>query len=186
MKSETASTFSGTPRDSPLAICSIIRRYWASWAFYGFGPSFIFAIYPLFLRSRALDQFQVNAVAAWYLVVTLPHRGPDRSIRRRGRPARLGGNRMRVPRRGLYLYFVSHHYWHFIIAETLEGFATPSGTVPSTRGRSMHSTPRGSLRIGGESGRLSLARRGVGFSGKLGASVEDPDFAFLARAPAIS
>ncbi len=31
---------------------------------------------------------------------------------------------------GLYLYFVSHHYWHFILAETLEGFGDTFGNGP--------------------------------------------------------
>ncbi len=112
------------------AIRSIIRRYWAVWALYGFGPSFIFAIYPLFLRSRGLDQFQINMVAGWYMVVTFFADVPT------GAFADAVGRRASVVMgcafhvAGLYLYFVSHHYWQFILAETLEGFGATFGNGP--------------------------------------------------------
>ena len=131
MKTETASTFSGAPReDNSPAIRSITRRYWTVWAFYGFGPSFIFAIYPLFLRSRGLNQFQVNVVAASYLVVTFLTDVPT------GAFADAVGRRASVVIGCLFhiaaflLYFVSYHYWHFIVAEILDGFGTTFGNGP--------------------------------------------------------
>ncbi|HXW83307.1 MAG TPA: hypothetical protein VEJ86_02810, partial [Candidatus Binataceae bacterium] len=51
------------------AIRSITRRYWIVWASYAFAPSFIFAVYPLFLRSRGLNQLQINLVPVSYLLV---------------------------------------------------------------------------------------------------------------------
>jgi hypothetical protein len=55
METDPASISSGESAPDQAAIRSITRRYWVMWAFYSFGPSFIFAIYPLFLRSRGLD-----------------------------------------------------------------------------------------------------------------------------------
>src|SRR3981189_2502876 len=57
-------------RQARLPFRSITRRYYGVWGFYSFAPSFIFAIYPLFLRSRGLNQLQVNTVAATYFLVT--------------------------------------------------------------------------------------------------------------------
>src|SRR5258707_2291922 len=57
-------------REARLPFRSITRRYYGVWGFYSFAPSFIFAIYPLFLRSRGLNQLQVNTVAATYFLVT--------------------------------------------------------------------------------------------------------------------
>jgi MFS family permease len=130
MKTDSASTPSGASAPGAAAIRSITRRYWTIWAFYSFGPSFIFAIYPLFLRSRGLDQFHVNLVAAWYLVVMFLTDVPT------GAFADVVGRRASVVIgcmfhvAGLYLYFVSHHYLHFILAETLEGFGDTFGNGP--------------------------------------------------------
>ena len=49
---------------------SIIRRYYTVWWFQALGPSFIFAVYPLFMRWRGLSQFQMNTVAATFFLVT--------------------------------------------------------------------------------------------------------------------
>jgi MFS family permease len=130
MKSELASKPSGAAASDIVAIRSIIHRYWSMWAFYSFGPSFILAIYPLFLRSRGLDQFHVNLVAAWYLVVTFLTDVPT------GAFADVVGRRVSViigcmfHVAGLYLYFASHLYWQFIVAETLEGFGDTFGNGP--------------------------------------------------------
>ena len=56
------------PRDSPIR--SIVRRYYVVSACYIFGPLLIFAVYPLFLRARGLDQFQINVVVAAYVLMT--------------------------------------------------------------------------------------------------------------------
>ncbi|HUY38408.1 MAG TPA: hypothetical protein VMV13_06235, partial [Candidatus Binataceae bacterium] len=65
-----AATIPTEPRENAAgAARSLIRRYWSVCALYGFAPSFIFAVYPLFLRARGLNQFQTNLVAASYLVV---------------------------------------------------------------------------------------------------------------------
>lgn len=64
MRTAPTSGPSGHPREDSRAIRSITHRYWTVWALSGFAPSFTFAIYPLFLLSRGLDQFQINLVAA--------------------------------------------------------------------------------------------------------------------------
>jgi MFS family permease len=130
VKTETPSTFGDERRQSAVAIRSIVHRYWAVWAFCGFGPSFIFAVYPLFLRARGLDQFQINMVAAWYLVVTFFTDVPTGAFADAvGRRASVViGCLLHVV--ALYLYFVSHHYWQFILAESLEGLGSTFGNGP--------------------------------------------------------
>ncbi len=108
-------------------IRSITMRYYLVWWFCMFSPSFIFAIYPLFLRSRGLNQFQINCVAALYFLVTFLTDVPT------GAFADAFGRRTAVVigtvlHAGAFLlYFVSHRYWHFLVAEILDGVATTFG-----------------------------------------------------------
>lgn len=117
-------------RNAPDAVRSLIRRYWIVWALYGLAPSFIFAVYPLFLRARGLNQFQTNTVAASYLVVMfltdVPTGAFADAVGRRA--ATVIGCAIHVA--AFLLYFVSHHYWQFIIAEVLEGFGTTFANGP--------------------------------------------------------
>ena len=41
-------------------IRDITRRYYTVWGMYSFAGGFLFGVYPIFLRSRGLDQFQIN------------------------------------------------------------------------------------------------------------------------------
>ena len=50
-------------------IRDIIRRYYTVWGLYSFAGGFLFGVYPIFLRSRGLNQFQINSVLATYFVV---------------------------------------------------------------------------------------------------------------------
>jgi MFS family permease len=108
-------------------IRSITRRYYCVWGFYAFAPSFIFAIYSLFLRSRGLNQFQVNTVAATYFLTTFLTDVPT------GAFADAIGRRISVVlgcalhAAAFILYFYSYHYWHFIVAEIIDGVATTFG-----------------------------------------------------------
>lgn len=124
----------GPPLDAPTpraldrsAILSVTRRYYCVWGFYAFAPSFIFAIYPLFLRSRGLNQFQVNTVAGTYFLVTFLTDVPT------GAFADAIGRRVSVVlgcalhAAAFILYFYSYHYWHFIAAEIIDGVATTFG-----------------------------------------------------------
>jgi MFS family permease len=114
-------------RELPLPFRSITRRYYCVWGFYAFAPSFIFAIYPLFLRSRGLNQLQVNTVAATYFLVTFLTDVPT------GAFADAIGRRISVVlgcalhAAAFILYFYSYHYWHFIAAEIIDGVATTFG-----------------------------------------------------------
>jgi MFS family permease len=114
-------------REARAPIRSITRRYYCVWGFYAFAPSFIFAIYPLFLRSRGLNQFQVNTVAATYFLVTFLTDVPT------GAFADAIGRRISVVlgcalhAAAFILYFYSYHYWHFIVAEIIDGIATTFG-----------------------------------------------------------
>jgi MFS family permease len=112
------------------AIRSIRRRYLAVWTFYGFAPSFIFAVYPIFLSSRGLNQLQVNTVPAVYFLMWLVTDVPT------GAFADAVGRRAAVVigcvlhTAAFLVYFVSRHYWHFIAAEILDALATTFGNGP--------------------------------------------------------
>ena len=96
-------------------------------SFYAFAPSFIFAIYPLFLRSRGLNQFEVNTVAGTCFLVTfltdVPTGAFADAIGRRD--SVVLGCALHVA--AFILYFFSYHYWHFIVAEIVDGVATTFG-----------------------------------------------------------
>src|SRR5258708_8308746 len=115
------------PRGARRPFRAITRRYYGVWGFYSFAPSFIFAIYPLFLRSRGLNQLQVNTVAATYFLVTFLTDVPT------GAFADAIGRRVSVVlgcalhAAAFILYFYSYHYWHFLVAEIIDGVATTFG-----------------------------------------------------------
>jgi len=126
-----AATIPTEPRENAAgAARPLIRRYWSVCALYGFAPSFIFAVYPLFLRARGLNQFQTNLVAASYLVVVfltdVPTGAFADAVGRRA--AVVIGCAIHIV--AFMLYFVSHHYWQFIVAEILEGFGTTFANGP--------------------------------------------------------
>ena len=110
---------------------SIIRRYYTVWWFQAFGPSFIFAVYPLFMRWRGLSQFQMNTVAATFFLVTfatdIPTGAFADAIGRR--TAFLIGSAISTA--GFMLYFFSHHFSAFLVAECFDGvgFTFRNGAV---------------------------------------------------------
>src|SRR5271168_32109 len=57
---------------SPLAlpVGRVLRRYYTAWAVYSLANGFLYGVYPLFLRARGLNQFQMNSVLASYFAVT--------------------------------------------------------------------------------------------------------------------
>jgi MFS family permease len=112
------------------AIRAIIRRYYVVSGCYAFGPLLIFAVYPLFLRSRGLDQFQINVVVASYVLMTFLTDVPtgafaDATGRR---SAVVIGCALRAA--AFLLYFLSHRYWHFIVAALTDGLGTTFGNGP--------------------------------------------------------
>ncbi len=108
-------------------IRDIIRRYYTVWGMYSFAGGFLFGVYPIFLRSRGLNQFQINSVLATYFLVlflTDVPTGAFADLLGRRRSFVLGAF-LRVS--AFLLYFVAHHYYVFIIAESIDGIGTTFG-----------------------------------------------------------
>lgn len=108
-------------------IRDIIRRYYTVWGLYSFAGGFLFGVYPIFLRSRGLNQFQINSVLATYFVVlflTDVPTGAFADLLGRRRSYVLGAS-LRVC--AFLLYFMAHHYYVFLIAESIDGIGTTFG-----------------------------------------------------------
>ncbi|MGH7916530.1 MAG: MFS transporter [Candidatus Binataceae bacterium] len=102
----------------------ITRRYYAVWLGYSFAGGFLYGVYPLFLRSRGLTQFEMNSVLACYFVVMFLTDVPtgafaDALGRRR---SFMLGCALRVS--AFFTYFFAHHYAMFVIAEAVDGIGT--------------------------------------------------------------
>jgi MFS family permease len=102
----------------------ITRRYYAMWWGYAFAGGFLYGVYPLFLRSRGLDQFEINSVLACYFVVMFLTDVPtgafaDAMGRRR---SFVLGCATRVA--AFTVYFFAHHFLVFVIAECIDGIGT--------------------------------------------------------------
>jgi MFS family permease len=94
---------------------------------YSFAGGFLFGVYPIFLRSRGLSQLQINSVLATYFLVlflTDVPTGAFADLLGRRRSFVLGAF-LRVS--AFLLYFVAHHYYVFIIAESIDGIGTTFG-----------------------------------------------------------
>jgi len=108
-------------------IRDITRRYYTVWGLYSFAGGFLFGVYPIFLHSRGLNQFQIDSVLATYFVVlflTDVPTGAFADLLGRRRSYVLGAL-LRVC--AFLLYFVAHHYYVFIIAESIDGIGTTFG-----------------------------------------------------------
>ena len=108
-------------------IRDITRRYYTVWGLYSFAGGFLFGVYPIFLHSRGLNQFQIDSVLATYFVVlflTDVPTGAFADLLGRRRSYVLGAM-LRVC--AFLLYFVAHHYYVFIIAESIDGIGTTFG-----------------------------------------------------------
>src|SRR5258707_3534493 len=108
-------------------IRDIIRRYYTVWGMSSVAGGFLFGVYPIFLRSRGLDQFQINSVLATYCLVlflTDVPTGAFADLLGRRRSFVLGAT-LRVC--AFLLYFVAHHYYVFLIAESIDGIGTTFG-----------------------------------------------------------
>ncbi|MGH7778701.1 MAG: MFS transporter [Candidatus Binataceae bacterium] len=113
--------------DDQGAIRGIIRRYYAVWLTYSLAGGFLFGVYPIFLHSRGLTQFEINSVLAAYFVVLFLTDVPtgafaDALGRRR---AFVLGAAMRTI--AFVVYFFARHYWIFLIAESIDGIGTTFG-----------------------------------------------------------
>lgn len=118
------------PPPNAHAIRSITRRYYVVSTCYVFGPFFVFAVYPLFLRSRGLNQFQINTVTAIYVLMTFLTDVPTGAF-----ADAVGRRAAVVVGCGLHAaafltYFLSHNYWYFIVAAAVDGLGTTFGNGP--------------------------------------------------------
>jgi MFS family permease len=108
----------------PTAIRDITRRYYAIWWSYALANGVLFGVYPLFLRARGLDQFQINSVLATYFAVSLltdlPTGAFADAIGRRG--AFLLGCLVRSS--AFLVYFFAHTWRVFLVAECIDGLGT--------------------------------------------------------------
>jgi MFS family permease len=109
---------------SGAALRDITRRYYAMWWGYAFAGGFLYGVYPLFLRSRGLDQFEINSVLACYFVVMFLTDVPtgafaDAMGRRR---SFMLGCAVRVT--AFMVYFFAHHFLIFVVAECIDGIGT--------------------------------------------------------------
>lgn len=106
------------------ALRDITHRYYAMWWAYAFAGGFLYGVYPLFLRSRGLNQFEINSVLACYFVVMFLTDVPtgafaDAMGRRR---SFILGCATRVT--AFLVYFFAHHFLVFVIAECIDGIGT--------------------------------------------------------------
>jgi MFS family permease len=121
---ETVATLGGSLAPPSLTVRSILRRYYGVWTIYSFGGGFLYGVYPLFLRSRGLDQFQMNSVLALYFFVTfltdVPTGAFADALGRRG--SFVLGCSLRFA--AFLTYFFAHRYAFFLIAESIDGIGT--------------------------------------------------------------
>jgi MFS family permease len=105
-------------------IKGILRRYYSVWLMFSFAGGFLFGVYPIFLKSRGLTQFEINSVLATYFIVLFFTDVPtgafaDALGRRR---SFVAGTLLRVT--AFITYFFAHHYFMFLIAESIDGIGT--------------------------------------------------------------
>ncbi len=110
-----------------MTIREIIRRYYAVWLTYSLAGGFLFGVYPIFLHARGLNQFEINSVLATYFVVLFLTDVPTGAF-----ADALGRRRSFVLGAGLRVvafitYFFAHHYYVFLIAESIDGIGTTFG-----------------------------------------------------------
>ncbi|MHB8381594.1 MAG: MFS transporter [Candidatus Binataceae bacterium] len=129
MQPEEGSAIQKPPHNAD-AIRSITIRYYVASTCYVFGPLFTFAVLPLFLQSRGLDQFQINMVTAVFVLITFLTDVPT------GAFADAVGRRSAVvvgcalQAAAFLIYFLSHHYRYFIVAAAVAGLGTTFGNGP--------------------------------------------------------
>jgi MFS family permease len=108
----------------PHSITHVLRKYYTVWGVYSLANGFLFGVYPLFLRARGLNQFEMNSVLACYFAVTFLTDVPtgafaDALGRRR---AFVLGCILRLT--AFLVYFSAHAYPIFLVAESIDGIGT--------------------------------------------------------------
>ena len=107
-----------------LSTRSIVRRYYGVWLAYALAGGFLGGVYPLFLRSRGLNQLEINSVLAMYFAVSLLFDVPTGAfadaLGRRG--SFILGCALRAFAFGVY--FLSHSFPLFLVAEAIDAIGT--------------------------------------------------------------
>jgi MFS family permease len=110
--------------NSRPTIRQIMRRYYTIQWVYAFANGCLAGVYPLFLRSRGLNQFEINSVLATFFAVLfltdVPTGAFADAIGRR--KSFLLGCAFRVS--AFLTYFFAHRYFVFLIAECIDGIGT--------------------------------------------------------------
>src|SRR5262245_59677992 len=109
---------------APLTTRGIVRRYYGVWLAYALANGFLGGVYPLFLRSRGLNQLEINSVLAVYFAVSLLFDVPTGAFADalgRRRSCVLGCLLRAV---GFGVYFLSHTYALFLVAEAIDAVGT--------------------------------------------------------------
>ena len=109
---------------APLTTRSIVRRYYGVWLAYALAGGFLGGVYPLFLRSRGLNQLEINSVLAMYFAVSLLFDVPT------GAFADALGRRWSfvlgcaLRAFAFAFYFLSHSFLLFLVAEAIDAIGT--------------------------------------------------------------
>ncbi len=103
---------------------SVLRRYYGVWAAYSLAGGFLYGVYPIFLRTRGLSEFEINSVLAIYFAVTfltdIPTGAFADALGRR-RSFALG---CALRSLAFMVYFFAYHYPMFVLGETIDGIGT--------------------------------------------------------------
>src|SRR5580700_4464681 len=113
-----------TGASPPHTVSHILRRYYTVWAVYALANGFLFGVYPLFLRARGLNQFQMNSVLATYFAVTFLTDVPTGAFADalgRRRSFMVGCS---VRALAFLVYFFAWHYPMFLLGEFIDGIGT--------------------------------------------------------------
>jgi MFS family permease len=113
-----------TPAAESNTVRRVMRRYLSVWLAYSFASGFLFGVYPIFLRSRGLDQFEMNSVLATYFAVTFLTDVPTGAFADalgRRRSFMLGCALRTV---AFLVYFFAHSYLAFLLGESIDGIGT--------------------------------------------------------------
>ena len=107
-----------------LSAASVLRRYYAVSLVYALAGGFLAGVYPIFLRSRGLNQLEINSVLAVYFMVTFLTDVPTGAFADAlgRRLSFVVGCALRCV--AFALYFVSHTYVVFLVAETIDAVGT--------------------------------------------------------------
>jgi MFS family permease len=102
----------------------VFARYCGVWSAYSFASGFLYGVYPIFLNTRGLDQFEINSVLAVYFTVTFLTDVPTGAFADalgRRRSFMLGCSTRAL---AFVVYFFAHRYPMFILGEFIDGIGT--------------------------------------------------------------